>query len=123
MYNSNNLIPTQAFVIKGQEFMEKALGNNTFIWSVDNNSYPCVASIVDYKRELETGGFSTDQLLTLTVRQFDSQGNPVFVGALPTAQQMIKFGGKSFRIQVVAQDYIGVGARLVITAVCPNRGA
>ena len=121
-YDTSITNQAQAFVIKGQEYMEKALGNNTFTWLFDNNQYPCVASIVDYKRELDEGGFTIDKLLNMTVRQFDSFGNPVFVNGIPQSQQKLIFTGQTFRILNVEIDNIGTGARIIIHAVCPNRG-
>jgi hypothetical protein len=119
-YPLNNLIPTQEFVIMGQEYMEGVLGNNTFTWN--GGIYPCVASVVDYKRRLDNGGFVVDLLLTMTVRQFDLQGNQIFTSGIPQSQQKLTFGGTIFRISNVAQDYIGAGARLIIVAFSPNRG-
>ena len=112
----------QKYVLKGLTHVEKALGNHTFTW-IDGNNYPCDASIIDTKRDLGDGGFVIDKLLTMTVRQYNTDETPVFINnIIPQSQQRIMYNGTSFRIASVKVDSIGIGARMRIVAVCTTRG-
>ena len=112
----------QEFALLGMNFIQEQMGSHTFTWLVDNNQYPCYASVQNFKRELESGGFSIDLFITMTVPLFDMNDNPTFSGAQPTAEQKINYNGQIFRIANVAQDTIGTGARLRITGYSPFKG-
>ena len=106
-------------------------GSPTFIWY--GVSYPCIASISTFNRDLVDGGFTMEQLLTLTVPRYDSGGSPTFSNdVLPQPQQRLTYGTKLFRIETVSNDSvanydssgtaINNGARVRIVAIGLVRG-
>ena len=99
--------------------MEDELNNPSFHWNGDN--YGFIPSISEFDRELETGGFSTNQMLTATVRKLDSSYNSIFA-PYPTAQDKIIYNmdGSEFRIESIKHDATGAYFRLV--AVSTVRG-
>ncbi len=121
-WSDNNLIPTQKYVLDGQSYMESQLGNNYFTWLVDGNNYTCVASIVDFKGDLETGGFTITKLVNITVRLLDNEGNSTFPNGTPQSQQKIMYKGVRFRISNVSQDSVGSGTLLLITGISDVHG-
>jgi len=117
------MIATQEFVLEGLSFIEDALGNHTFTWLVDNNDYPCIASVSQFQRTLDTGGFRVEKLLTMTVRQYDLDGNYIFPNnVIPQSEQKLTYNGSQYRILSVHIDTIGTGARLRIMAIDTSKG-
>jgi hypothetical protein len=111
--------------------IEGELGNPSFVWN--NVSYTCIASLSQFNRDLVEGGFTVEQMLTITIPRYDPSGNETFPGdVIPQAQQRIMFNGKPFRIENVKQDSVfdygtdGVattnGARIRIVSVGITRG-
>lgn len=107
------------------------LGSPTFSWN--NNSYPCIASVSQFNRDLAEGGFTIEQLLTMTVPRYDADGNPTFPNDTPPqAQMVISFNGNQYRIESIKTDAIydydtsnsqtNNGTRFRIAAVSANRG-
>lgn len=99
--------------------IEGELGNPTFTWK--NGTYNFIPSISEFDRELEDGGFSTNQLMTATVRKYTASGSAIFTVS-PTAQETITYNmdGSTFRIQSIKHD--ATGAYLRIIAVSTVRG-
>ena len=80
--------------------MESDLGSPTFFWGA--TEYPCSPSISEVTRDLDTGGFTIDKVLSMTVRLQDADGNSVFDNdLLPQAQQLITYNTEQFRIVTV----------------------
>jgi hypothetical protein len=113
----------QEFVLQGIRHISKEMGQHTFQWLFDSNYYPCYASVQTFKRDLETGGFSIDLLITMTVPLFDINDEPTFPNGIPIPQQKILYNGNTFRIASIVNDTIGDGARLRITGYSPFKGA
>lgn len=121
-------------IVDGLSEMMVDLGSPTFVWATDGATYPCIASVSQFTRNLEVGGFSTDKLLTMTVPRYDSTGNPTFPSdVIPQPQQKVTFNGDQFRIESVKQDAIfdhdsnnnqttNTGARIRIVGVNTSRG-
>lgn len=109
----------QADIIADLITIEGELGNPTFTWKT--GTYNFIPSISEFNRELEDGGFSTNQMMTATVRKLTSSGTNVFT-TLPTAQEIITYNmdGSTFRIESIRQDSTGAYFRL--TAVSTVRG-
>lgn len=127
MGNLHNEMIADIAVIQGE------LGFPTFVWVKDGATYPCVASVAQFTRDLVEGGFTVDQLLTMTVPRYDTQGSPTFPNdIIPEAQQRITFQGQPYRIENVKQDSVydydssgtptSTGARLRIVAINTTRG-
>ena len=111
--------------------IESELGNPSFVWN--GVTYNCIANLSQFNRELTAGGFTVEQMLTLTVPRYDIMGTEIFAGdVIPQAQQRITFNGKAFRIENVKQDSVfdygadgsatSNGARIRIVAVGITRG-
>ena len=110
-------------------------GSPVFTWpEIGGTEYGCIASISQFNRVLEMGGFSTDLLLVMTVPRYDLDGNTTFPNdILPEPQQRIIFNNLLFRIEIVKQDSIfninergekdsDTGARIRITAMSITKG-
>lgn len=103
--------------------IQSDLGNPSFVWKTDNNTYRCIASLALQQYELSTGGFGTRQTVTMTIPRYNSvTGNPTFPNdTIPVSQQRIVFANKSFRVENVKTDTIldtgKNGARIRILAV------
>lgn len=99
--------------------IESELGSPTFTWK--GGTYSFIPSISEFDRELETGGFSTNQMLTATVRKLTASGSNVFITS-PTAQDTIIYNmdGTTFRIESIRHDATGAYFRIV--AVSAVRG-
>lgn len=99
--------------------IETDVGSPTFTWN--SGSYVFIPSIAEFSRELEMGGFSTNSLITATVRKLTAAGANVFV-TYPSPQQKIVYSvdGKTYRIESIRHDPTGAFFRLI--AVCENRG-
>lgn len=83
------------------------LGYPTFVWVKDGNTYPCIASLSQFNRDLGEGGFRTQLLLTMTVPRYDTAGDYTFPNdVIPQPQQKVTFQGKSFRIENVREDTV-----------------
>lgn len=90
-------------ITQDQIEIEQNLGTPTFTWN--SNSYPFIASVSSFKRELESGGFASVQIITGTVRMFNSDGSRQFT-TLPQPQQKITYSGdgRLYRIESVRID-------------------
>lgn len=106
-------------------------GNPTFVWN--SSTYPCIASLSQFNRNLVEGGFIVEQMLTITIPRYDLSGNATFPNdVLPEAQQLLTFNSKKFRIENVKIDSIydydsngnqlTNGSRIRIVAVGITRG-
>jgi hypothetical protein len=103
----------QTEIIQGLLEGESLLGQPVFVWT-DGNEYNCIPSISEFQRELESGGFYTAQLLTMTVRTLDAAFNDIFPNAvLPEAQQVITYQGKKFRIIITKPHPTGCYLRII----------
>jgi len=102
----------QRFITESNLEIEKHMGNPTFTWN--GNTYTCIPSVAEFKRDLETGGFSIVKLLTATVRRLNCSGLAVFT-ALPTAQQKITYSidGLQYRIESIHTDPSGSYFRMI----------
>lgn len=91
--------------------IEPELGDVTFIWK--NKTYNCIASITQFSRDLQEGGFSTEKMCTMVVRLKDAEQNNVFT-TLPEPQQIITISidNSLYRIESVkkhpTQSYIRI---------------
>jgi hypothetical protein len=99
--------------------IESELGSPFFTWKTNN--YYFTPSIAEFRRELETGGYSVEKLLTATVRKLNASGSSVFT-SYPTAQDLIIYNvdSETYRIQSVKHDPTGAYFRLI--AVSNTRG-
>lgn len=99
--------------------IEDELNNPSFYWKGDNYSF--IPSIAEFDRSLEDGGFSTNQLMTATVRKLNADGSTIF-SPYPTAQETIIYNmdGSTWRIESIRHDATGAYFRL--TAVSTVRG-
>lgn len=99
--------------------IESELGTPTFQWK--GGTYNFIPSISEFDRELETGGFSTNQLLTATIRKLSSTLTPIF-STYPTAQEIVIYNmdNSQFRIQSIKHDPTGAFFRII--AVSTVRG-
>ncbi len=84
-------------MVDGLTEMETDLGEGAF-FTFNGVDYPCVPSVNEFKRVLDTGGFVIDKLLTISVQLQDENGSDVFT-VLPVAQQIITYNGENFRIE------------------------
>ena len=119
------MTPAQTFASNGIKHIIDQLGSPYFTWK--GQQYNCIGSISQFYRELEEGGFTTEQLLTMTVPLFDNNNGRIFTGEnYPQAQQKIVFKGLTYRIQNVKQDSIledgTLPTRLRIVATCDTKG-
>jgi len=119
------MTPAQLFVNNGMKHIISELGSPYFTWN--NETYACIASVSQFNRDLVEGGFTVEQMLTLTVPLFDESGGRVFSGEVyPEAQDKITFNGKVYRIENVKQDSIledsATPTRLRIVAMGITRG-
>ena len=93
----------QTNITKDLKSIEEQMGNPTFTWQ--NNTYPIVASVASFDRQLESGGFAVDLLLTGTVRINNLNGSKQ-VTTIPQPQQKLVYNvdGRTYRINTVHQD-------------------
>ena len=91
----------QTYITTGLLYSEDVLGNPIFTWQ--GNDYISIPSISQFKRELEEGGFSLDDMLVLKVRLFDVNGGDIFT-TQPTPQQIVTYAGKNYRIESLHRD-------------------
>ena len=97
-------------MVSGIEFQETDLGVPTF--NLMGTDYNCVPSVNQFKRELESGGFVIDKMLTMVVRLLDDTGNDVFT-TLPTPQQVVVYRGEQFRIESIHTHPTGAYMRII----------
>lgn len=92
------------YMLAGNNFLNKNFGYPTFTWN--GNSYPCIASVTTFNRELGEGGFSLGQLITMTVNRYNvSSYLPIFPNdIIPDSQQIINYNGYNYRIESVILD-------------------
>jgi|ERR1041385_503953 hypothetical protein len=119
------MTPAQTFAANGIRHIISELGSPYFIWN--GQLYSCIASVSQFNRDLVEGGFTVEQMLTLTVPLFDESGGRVFAGeTYPQAQEKVTFNGKVYRIENVKQDSIfqdgSSPTRLRIVAMGITRG-
>ena len=94
-------------MVEDLKTIHEDMGQPTFVWLHDGNTYPCIASITDIKNDLIEGGFNVEQMVTMTVPRYDSDGNLTFLNdVIPQSQQKIEFNGITFRIDSVRQDTV-----------------
>lgn len=92
--------------------IENELGSQTFTWQ--NNNYLCCASMNEFERELDYGGFRTSKVLTVTVRLVDNDNCSVFPNNdYPEPQQIITYDGTQFRIVTTKKHTTGAYIRLI----------
>jgi hypothetical protein len=108
----------QEEMVYGLTEMEADLGDGAF-FTFNKVDYPAVCSVNEFKRVLDTGGFTVDKLLTISVQLQDIKGNDVF-DVLPVAQQIITYNGENFRIENTKKH--PTNAVLRIMAVGTTRG-
>lgn len=104
-------------ITSGLEFEETDLGNPVFTFA--NTEYACIPSVNEMARDLDTGGFTIDKMLTAIVRLLDDSGNTLY-DRLPTAQEVITYHGERFRIINIKTH--PTQAYIRITAMGINRG-
>ena len=106
-------------ILSGLFEAENDLENPVITWN--GNDYACVPSVSQFTRELETGGFIIDKLLTITIPLIDVSGNETFTnGVLPEVQQKIFYQGERYRLITKKLNPTGAFARY--TAMCDTRG-
>lgn len=105
-------------IVSGLQFGEDDLSNPVYTWK--GSDYPCIPSIAEFTRTLDTGGFTTDRILTLTARLLDESENSLYTGDLPSPQELITYNGDGFRI--ISTKKHPTGSYLRITAQGINRG-
>ena len=92
--------------------IESDLGSPVFFWG--STEYPCVPSVNEAARTLEEGGFSTDKVLSMTVRLLDVDGNSVFTdNILPQAQETVTYNTENFRIISTHKHPTGAYVRIL----------
>lgn len=120
-------------MIEDLQSMNNEFGLPSFQWPIGGPAYPCIASVTQFKRDLVEGGFTLDQLITMTISRYNQFGQPVFPNdVIPSPQQKITFNGTIFRIDIVTPDSVynhqdGVqtsptGATIKIIGVSATRG-
>jgi hypothetical protein len=109
----------QRTIVNDLLFIEKDMGCPTFTFN--GQKYPFIPSISEFRRDLESGGFSVNKLLSSTVRILNKDGSKQFI-TLPTAQQKIVYNidGLTYRIETLKVDPTRSHFRLI--AVCDARG-
>ena len=100
----------QEEMVSGIMFQETDLGTPTF--TLNGTEYNCVPSVNEFKRELESGGFVIDKMLTMVVRLLDEDGNDVFT-TLPTPQQIVTYRNEQFRIESIHTHPTGAYLRII----------
>ncbi len=107
----------QEFVNGGLVQTVERLGTPVFTFKgVD---YDCIPSITLFRRELETGGYSTVRLLNMSVRILDENDSDIFT-VLPSPQELITHKEEQYRIISTKLDATGVYMRIM--AESTNRG-
>jgi len=97
--------------------IESDLGNPTFTWN--SGSYPFIPSVSDFTRELDTGGYKYEKMLTATIRKYNADGSSVFSGSIyPSPQQKIIYtdgndGGLAYRIETIKHSPEGAYMHLI----------
>lgn len=106
-------------IISGVEFEENDLANPVYTW--EGADYPCVPSIAEFQRTLDTGGFTTDRVLTMTARLLDESQNGLYPSdVLPEPQQIITYSGDQYRIISTKKHPTGAYLRVIAHGI--NRG-
>lgn len=82
-------------IISGLMFEEADLENPVF--TLGSTDYLCIPSVNEMARDLETGGFNIDKMLTAIVRLMDTSGNALY-DHIPQAQEVLTYNGEKFRI-------------------------
>ena len=97
------MTPLQKIIIHSNIEIEKDMGSPSFTWQ--SNTYNFISSVVEFKRELESGGFAIVKMLTATVRLMDWDGNAIFT-TLPSPQQKLVYNidGLTYRIESIRKD-------------------
>lgn len=100
--------------------IEADLGNPSFTWN--SSSYGFIPSVSDFTRELDTGGFKYEKLLTATIRKYTSTGATTFSGsAYPKPQQKITYDdgneGVSYRIESIKHSPEGAYMRMTCVSI------
>ncbi len=107
----------QEFVNGGLVQTVERLGTPVFTWK--SADYSCVPSVNDFNRQLETGGFSTGRMLTMTVPLLDDNGGDIFA-TLPQPQDLVTYNDEQYRIETTKKHPTGVYMRIV--AMSTTRG-
>lgn len=99
--------------------IEQDLGTPTFTWN--GNTYNLIPSISEFTRELDTGGYKYEKMLTATVRKYNTSLVTLFSGSVyPTAQQKIVYNdgntGTAFRIESIKHDPTNSYMRMICTS-------
>ena len=85
-------------IISGQMEIIDDLNTPSIIWN--GNSYACIASVSEFRRDLDDGGFVMNKMLTMSIPLEDGNGNLTFSGGiLPSPQEKITYQGNTFRIE------------------------
>ena len=103
------MVPVKDILV-GLTTGQDLLGNPVF--NFDGNDYGCIPSVNEFKRELDSGGFATEKMLTMTVPIIDENQNAIFI-TLPTAQEVISYNGEQFRIESTHTHPTGVYMRII----------
>jgi NAD-dependent DNA ligase len=113
------LTELQQAITDDQTEMECQMGTPTFVWQ--SNTYPLIASVASFKRDLDSGGFATVLMMTATVRIYNCDGTKQFT-TIPQPQQKITYNidGHVYRIDSVRVDPTGSYFRII--AECPFKG-
>ncbi len=104
-------------IIKGYAEGETIMGSPTYIYK--GETYPCIPSVTDFKRDLLDGGFRVDKLLKMTLRKYDTEDNLIY-STYPTAQEVLTYQGLNYRIETVKHD--PTGAYFCIIAMSTTKG-
>lgn len=100
-----HMTPLQYAIVDDLLYMEKDMGPPTFTWQ--GNTYPFVASISSFTRQLESGGYEPVKLLSSTVRILNHDGTYQFSSnVIPQAQQTFLYNidGQKYRVETVKID-------------------
>ena len=92
--------------------IENLFDNPTFVWNGTN--YPCMASVNEFERELELGGFRKVKQVTLVVRLNNNRKQLTFVNnTYPSPQDLITYNNISFRIVRVKKDPLSAYVEII----------
>lgn len=102
-------------IVKDLIVIETDLGSPTFTWKSTN--YIFTPSVAEFRRELETGGYSVEKMLTSTVRKLTSASVAIFT-TYPTPQDLIIYNidNEQYRIESIKHDPTGAYFRLIATS-------
>lgn len=107
----------QDYIVKGIGQTNTRLGSPVFTFK--GTEYACVPSVSDFERQLETGGFSTGRLLTMTVPILDENENNIFT-VQPSSQDIVTYNAENYRVSTVKTHPTGTYIRVI--AVSTTRG-